>query len=87
MGRLAATFTAVVLLVSAVSAGVFLLLRNDTVESPPGVASPPSGATTLVSLTFDDGYASQINAQRVLAQHGMNGTFYVPSGFIGMDRR
>ena len=87
MGRLAATFTAVVLLVSAVSAGVFLLLRNDTVESPSGVASPPSGATTVVSLTFDDGYASQINAQRLLAQHGMNGTFYVPSGFIGMDRR
>ena len=86
MGRLAATFTAVVLLVSAVSAGAFLLLRHDTVESPPGVAGPLSGATT-VSLTFDDGYASQINAQHLLAQHGMNGTFYVPSGFIGMDRR
>ena len=46
MGRLAATFTAVVLLVSAVTAGAFLLLRHDTVESPSGVASPLSGATT-----------------------------------------
>ena len=60
----------------SVSAGVFLLLRNGAVESPSGVARPPSGATTVVSLTFDDGYASQINAQRLLAQHHMNGTFY-----------
>ena len=41
----------------------------------------------MVSLTFDDGYASQINAQRLLAQHHMKGTFFIPSGFIGLQGR
>jgi peptidoglycan/xylan/chitin deacetylase (PgdA/CDA1 family) len=45
----------------------------------------PSGASaTVVSLTFDDGYASQYTAARpLLASHGMHGTFFIPSKRIG----
>jgi peptidoglycan/xylan/chitin deacetylase (PgdA/CDA1 family) len=40
---------------------------------------------TIVSITFDDGRASQANALPLLAEHGMRGTFYVNSGRI--DKR
>ena len=53
----------------------------------PAAAEPSDTPPTLVSLTFDDGFASQINAQRLLAQHNMKGTFFVPSGFIGLEAR
>lgn len=43
-----------------------------------------STARTIVSLTFDDGYANQYTAAApILAAHGMHGTFFVPSGFVG----
>ena len=49
----------------------------------PGAA--PAGTPGLVvSLTFDDGYANHYtNAAPILAAHGMSGTFFVPSGFVG----
>lgn len=38
---------------------------------------------TVVSITFDDGAASQFqNARSALASHGMRATFYVNSGFV-----
>lgn len=49
----------------------------------------PSGtakgtARTIVSLTFDDGYASQYTtAAPILASHHVHGTFFVPTGFLG----
>ncbi|NLT53206.1 MAG: polysaccharide deacetylase family protein [Actinomycetales bacterium] len=43
--------------------------------------------TTVVSLTFDDGFASQWRAKRLLRRHGMHATFYVNSERIGTDRR
>ena len=36
-----------------------------------------------MSLTFDDGRASQDRARRILAGHGLAGTFYVNSGLVG----
>jgi peptidoglycan/xylan/chitin deacetylase (PgdA/CDA1 family) len=39
---------------------------------------------TVVSLTFDDGWDTQTTASSMLAAHGLLGTFYVNSGFIGM---
>jgi N-acetyl-beta-hexosaminidase len=42
----------------------------------PGVAS---GAQTVVSITFDDGWDSQSIAASELTAHGMTGTFYVNS--------
>ena len=38
---------------------------------------------TVVSLTFDDGRASNAMAGRMLAEHGLAGTFFVSSGKIG----
>lgn len=47
----------------------------------------PAGASaasrTVVSLTFDDALASQMNAASRLAAHGMHGTFFIISGKVG----
>ncbi|MBG6225989.1 peptidoglycan/xylan/chitin deacetylase (PgdA/CDA1 family) [Arthrobacter sp. CAN_A2] len=37
---------------------------------------------TIVSLTFDDGNDDQFDAARVMDDHGLKGTFYVPSGLL-----
>ena len=37
-----------------------------------------------ITLTFDDGFADQTAAQQLLNQHGMHGTFYIVSSFIGL---
>jgi peptidoglycan/xylan/chitin deacetylase (PgdA/CDA1 family) len=42
-------------------------------------------AQTIVTLTFDDGLASQDSARTILAQHGMQGTFFINSGNIGRN--
>jgi peptidoglycan/xylan/chitin deacetylase (PgdA/CDA1 family) len=47
-------------------------------------AAPASPNHLIVSLTFDDGYDNQATvAGPMLAAHGMVGTFFVPSGFVG----
>ena len=47
-------------------------------------AAPAGSPRLVVSLTFDDGYANQFTAAApILAAHGMQGTFFVPSGFVG----
>lgn len=48
-------------------------------------AQSAAAPTTIVSLTFDDNRASQLNALPLLAEHDMAGTFYVNSGRV--DRR
>jgi peptidoglycan/xylan/chitin deacetylase (PgdA/CDA1 family) len=56
-------------------------LATALLVSPPGVR-----AETVVSLTFDDGIASQFHQARPqLNAHGMLGTFYVNSGTVGTD--
>lgn len=45
--------------------------------------SPAVAPRTAVSLTFDDGRASQRNAVAALDRVGLQGTFYVNSGFTG----
>ena len=49
------------------------------------LAPPPAEAATrtVVSLTFDDANADQLNALAALKANAMKATFYVPSGFIG----
>jgi peptidoglycan/xylan/chitin deacetylase (PgdA/CDA1 family) len=39
----------------------------------------------VVTIQFDDGNANQVTAAQMLAVHGMVGTFYVNTGFIGQD--
>ena len=48
------------------------------------VAAPTHAATnTVVSLTFDDGSASQYSTLSLLSAHGMNGTYYINSALVG----
>src|SRR6266568_3516910 len=47
-------------------------------------AAPVHAATnTVVSLTFDDGSASQYSTLSMLSARGMNGTYYINSGLVG----
>lgn len=50
-------------------------------EVPAG--TPSTQPLTVVSLTFDDGYSSQVPAARVLAEAGLGATFFVNSGLLG----
>jgi peptidoglycan/xylan/chitin deacetylase (PgdA/CDA1 family) len=48
------------------------------------VASPAHAATTtVVSLTFDDGHASQYAVRTMLQSRGMVGTYYINSAMVG----
>jgi peptidoglycan/xylan/chitin deacetylase (PgdA/CDA1 family) len=47
------------------------------------VATPAQAAApTVVSLTFDDAYANQLNAAQIMNTYGIDGTFFVPSGYV-----
>jgi peptidoglycan/xylan/chitin deacetylase (PgdA/CDA1 family) len=48
----------------------------------PALASTTPTRPVIVSLTFDDGFASQINARSVLRSHGVHATFYVNSARV-----
>jgi peptidoglycan/xylan/chitin deacetylase (PgdA/CDA1 family) len=48
------------------------------------VIAPASAATnTVVSLTFDDGQASQYSTLPMLSSRGMSGTYYINSAMVG----
>ncbi|MFG1927759.1 polysaccharide deacetylase family protein [Cryptosporangium sp. NPDC048952] len=56
-------------------------------------AAPASADTSLlgpapltVSLTFDDGFASQVDAVKLLSKHDLNGTFYIINGLVDTNR-
>ncbi len=38
---------------------------------------------TYISITFDDGYSSQYDAAKTLENYGWQGTFYIPTDFVG----
>ena len=49
------------------------------------LASPAGAAPLVVSLTFDDGAASEYNARPLLAARGLRATFYVNTGWTGTN--
>ena len=52
----------------------------------PASAARAATPRTVVSLTFDDGIENQYTtALPILQQYGMRGTFYIITGFIGVD--
>jgi peptidoglycan/xylan/chitin deacetylase (PgdA/CDA1 family) len=46
-------------------------------------AATSTGASVVVSLTYDDGTADQIQAGSLMGKYGMRGTFYINSGRLG----
>lgn len=38
-----------------------------------------------VAITFDDSYRDNLPAARVLAEHGLPATFFIPPGYVGTD--
>jgi peptidoglycan/xylan/chitin deacetylase (PgdA/CDA1 family) len=48
-----------------------------------GVPAAVAAAPTVVTLTFDDGTADQLNAAQILNDSGLKGTFFIPSGAVG----
>ncbi len=55
-----------------------------TVAGLAGMATPAQAAApTVVTLTFDDGNADQLNAAQILNNNGLKGTFFIPSGAVG----
>jgi peptidoglycan/xylan/chitin deacetylase (PgdA/CDA1 family) len=83
---LAAPVAALLVVLAACSAPV----APPTVVPPPAAPSGPAAPTaaapgvprTVVSLTFDDGSRTQYLARPILADHQMQGTFYIISGFV-----
>jgi len=47
------------------------------------LAASAQAASTVVTLTFDDGNADQMNALPAMQQSGVKGTFYIISGVVG----
>ena len=86
----------VVLALFAIAGGFLLPTRapsgDATVGASAGSTAPGAAATpqapgaprpVVVSLTFDDGLAGQMQYLQTLEQYGLNGTFYVNTGDIG----
>jgi peptidoglycan/xylan/chitin deacetylase (PgdA/CDA1 family) len=48
-----------------------------------GQSASAAGTNTLVTLTFDDGSASQYSTLSMLASRGMTGTYYINSALVG----
>jgi peptidoglycan/xylan/chitin deacetylase (PgdA/CDA1 family) len=61
---------------------LLLLTQKQGRAASVATAGPPR---TIVSLTFDDGWASEYAARAMLAAHRMHATFYVNSPRIGTD--
>jgi peptidoglycan/xylan/chitin deacetylase (PgdA/CDA1 family) len=65
---------------------VAYLAGHYTVLPLPEVVAAISAGRTLpkdaVVFTFDDGYADNLAAARVLKQHGVSGTFYITAGCL-----
>lgn len=70
--------------------GILLLLAG-CVSQPatsipsPSVSSVPHPGPTIVTLTFDEGFADNYPVKDLLASHNMHATFYVVSGHVGTE--
>jgi peptidoglycan/xylan/chitin deacetylase (PgdA/CDA1 family) len=65
------------------AAAASLVLAGLTAVLPATPASAATGPRTVVSLTFDDANANQKTGAAILDRYDLDGTFYVPSGYVG----
>lgn len=62
---------------------VAIVVSAFLVGNPPGDPAEATPPLTTVSLTFDDGNANQLAAAAILRDSGLQGTFYITSGYLG----
>lgn len=70
---------AIIAAVSIALTGTTSLIAAPAASAASGVVGP----RTVVSLTFDDADADQQTAATTLTQLRLNGTFYIPTGWVG----
>ncbi|HET8813485.1 MAG TPA: polysaccharide deacetylase family protein [Solirubrobacterales bacterium] len=68
---------------TAAQAGEHVVTASSGSLSDQAILNVEAGAPTIVSLTFDDGRADQIQAAHLLSERGMAGTFFVITGRVG----
>jgi hypothetical protein len=73
-------FSRVAYIAAAISATAIIASGLSAAPASAAVVPPP----TVVSFTFDNQWASQMTAAAALKAHGMAGTFYIISGWIGL---
>lgn len=73
------------LAITMVLAVLSLVLMMPT-GSASAEARPEPSSSVVVSLTFDDGQATQYSIFKVLKSHDVHATFYVNSGMVGSSR-
>jgi peptidoglycan/xylan/chitin deacetylase (PgdA/CDA1 family) len=76
--------TIIVLAAAALLAVILVLYQYGRLGAPPAGGTFGTGGT-YVSLRFDDGWKSQLNAARLLAQYGVPGSIYLISADIGRE--
>jgi peptidoglycan/xylan/chitin deacetylase (PgdA/CDA1 family) len=76
--------TIFVLVAVALLAAVLVLYQYGKLGAPPPGGTFGEGGT-YVSLRFDDGWKSQLNAARLLAQYGVPGSIYIISDDMGQE--
>ena len=72
------------------SAAHSTLNSQRSTSSPPSTLDPHSSSPNpkLVAITFDDGFRDfRTSAYATLQRHGFSATMYLPTGFIGDQRR
>lgn len=70
-------------LVTSVTFALTLIAAAVFAAVPPDPAQAGVLPKTVVSLTFDDANANQKAAVSILDKYKVDGTFYVPSGYVG----
>ncbi len=76
--------TVFVILALVAFAAVLVLFQYGKIGTPPAGGTFGDGRT-YVSLRFDDGWKSQLNAARMLAQYGIPGSIYIISSFMDQE--
>jgi len=63
---------------------VLMMTALAVAGTTPAVSGTEPTKPTVVTFTFDDGWANQLQAADVLNRHNMTGTFYIMSGSLGL---